>query len=293
MKNRFSNILVLAFFTAFGISQLSAQDAKTKTKVVVIEKTIDKDGKVEVKKEIKEGSSAEKYLKEVEVEVEVDKMESKDSKDKIKVVSKKHIRIVKKDDDGNEEVYEWNGEGDMPEHMQKLIDEEGFEIEHHEKSNRQVIVKVIDGDGDMAEEIIIENGGTPQLDEDLDLDPNEIESIHVIKAGSSRKATLGVVVQNADSGVEVIEIIEGSAAEKHGLVAGDIITEIDGDQITDVESLVAFVSQKNPEKTIQLVYIHDGEPIAKEIKLDKADDTEMIWKTDDAEEDIIIIRKKK
>lgn len=293
MKNRFSNILILAFFTAFGISQLSAQDAKTKTKVVVIEKTIDKDGKVEVKKEIKEGSSAEKYLKEVEVEVEVDKMESKDSKDKIKVVSKKHIRIVKKDDDGNEEVYEWNGEGDMPEHMQKLIDEEGFEIEHHEKSDRQVIVKVIDGDGDMAEEIIIENGGTPQLDEDLDLDPNEIESIHVIKAGSSRKATLGVVVQNADSGVEVIEIIEGSAAEKHGLVAGDIITEIDGDQITDVESLVAFVSQKNPEKTIQLVYIHDGEPIAKEIKLDKADDTEMIWKTDDAEEDIIIIRKKK
>ena len=293
MKNRFSNILILAFFTAFGISQLSAQDAKTKTKVVVIEKTIDKDGKVEVKKEIKEGSSAEKYLKEVEVEVDVDKMESKDSKDKIKVVSKKQIRIVKKDDDGNEEVYEWNGEGDMPEHMQKLIDEEGFEIEHHEKSDRQVIVKVIDGDGDMAEEIIIENGGTPQLDEDLDLDPSEIESIHVIKAGSSRKATLGVVVQNADSGVEVIEIIEGSAAEKHGLVAGDIITEIDGDQITDVESLVAFVSQKNPEKTIQLVYIHDGEPIAKEIKLDKADDTEMIWKTDDTEEDIIIIRKKK
>ena len=100
------------------------------------------------------------------------------------------------------------------------------------------------------------------------------------------------------AGQDLLTVFKSTSKEsQHTEIASakqlDIITEIDGDQITDVESLVAFVSQKNPEKTIQLVYIHDGESIAKEIKLDKADDTEMIWKTDDAEEDIIIIRKKK
>jgi len=279
MKNRFLNAMLVAFIMAFGISQLTAQDAKATTKVVVVEKTIDKDGNVEVKKEIKEGKDAEQYLKEVDIDVDIE--EGKDTK----VKSSQRYRIVTVDEEGNEQVMEWEGEGDMPADMKGLLETESFEIEVDEDMERKVIVKIIDDED--HEEVIVKEMDF-DIDEDIDLE--EVENIHVIrKRAPERKAQLGVRIKNADSGVEIIEVIPNSAAEKHGLRVGDIIKSIDGQTTGDVEELVNIVAGSQPDSKVKIRYERGGQEVVAKVKLQKPG----LWpEAEEKHEEIIIIKKK-
>ncbi len=53
-------------------------------------------------------------------------------------------------------------------------------------------------------------------------------------------------------GVYIEQIAEGGAAEKAGLLAGDIITELDGEQIRNVTEVRAFIAKHNVGDTISV-----------------------------------------
>ncbi len=64
-------------------------------------------------------------------------------------------------------------------------------------------------------------------------------STATVHVGST--AFLGVVLQDASGGAEVVQVVPGSAADNAGLVPGDVITSLDGTTITsraDVEQAV-------------------------------------------------------
>ena len=69
--------MCLSLICAFSISQLHAQDDKDTTKVIVIEKSIDKDGNVEMSKKVKSGKEAEAYINEIELGSDIDNIEVK------------------------------------------------------------------------------------------------------------------------------------------------------------------------------------------------------------------------
>ena len=51
-------------------------------------------------------------------------------------------------------------------------------------------------------------------------------------------AFLGVLTGKADEGVKINEVVKGTAAEKAGLLKGDIITELDDKSISSPEDLM-------------------------------------------------------
>jgi len=93
-----------------------------------------------------------------------------------------------------------------------------------------------------------------------------ISPSHKVTRGSIgiqfRQGLSGAVnrVYGFKNGVLVQEITPGGPAEKAGLKAGDIITQIDGRSIKDGDDLVNEIASRRPGSSIRLGYIRDGKP---------------------------------
>ena len=247
MKNYIS-ITLLAFICAFSISQLSAQDQKQETKVVVIEKVKNSDGKVVEKKTIKPGEEAEKYLKEMEDTIDL-------GDEEVRIVEKHAFKFVARDEDGNEQIIEWEGSDDeMPEEIKEKLEKMKMEIgaDEFEKQKRvKVIMREEGGETDKEVEVIVE-------DEDL-----------IIKDINSNKAQLGVYVEEHEKGVKVIDVMESSAAEKAGISKGDVITRINDVRISSIESLMSALSGFEPNDIIVIETLAGEKSKAYEVTLQK------------------------
>jgi serine protease Do len=71
------------------------------------------------------------------------------------------------------------------------------------------------------------------------------------------KAMLGVSTQKTDNGVEVMSVVEKSAAAMAGLKTGDVITEVDKQKITVPDELSKVINAKKPGDKISVVYLRD------------------------------------
>jgi membrane-associated protease RseP (regulator of RpoE activity) len=69
---------------------------------------------------------------------------------------------------------------------------------------------------------------------------------------------LGAQIQNTSNGPTVANVIAGSPAEKAGLQRGDVITAVDGTQVTDLKSLLTALKGKNVGDTITFSITRDG-----------------------------------
>lgn len=128
-------------------------------------------------------------------------------------------------------------------------------------------------EGDIIKEF---NGRTVKISRDLSLElmVNELEEgsntivierdneemIITFDTVASKKMMLGIQYTPSDTEVEIRRIIEGGAAEAAGLVAGDIITAINGTKIATGAELAAFMedSQLTGEEELEVTYIHNG-----------------------------------
>ena len=308
MIKNYLTVCLLALFSALGITHLSAQDTKESKKVVVIEKVVDENGKTTETKVVKEGAEAEKYLKEHG-----------------ELIEKKAYKMVILDDEGNEDVIEWNGEGEMPEELKSMMEKHNLEshinveveIEDGDDNEKEIkIIKMVDGekeviefevDGDeMPEDIqkMLEEKGLNVIVMDEDDHDVRVFMDKDVK-GNSNKAQLGVFIESVDNGAKVIGIMEGSAAEKAGLKEGDIITRVNDTPVSSIESLLDALSVFKPSDIAIIETQRDGERKAFEVVLQERKDNfeHKSWNKvieiheeheDDGDDDdeIIIIKKK-
>jgi serine protease Do len=72
------------------------------------------------------------------------------------------------------------------------------------------------------------------------------------------KPFLGVITEAKEDGVEIKEIVKGSAAENAGLKKGDIITKIGNEKITSPEVLSDIIGFKKPKDEVKISYKRDG-----------------------------------
>lgn len=63
------------------------------------------------------------------------------------------------------------------------------------------------------------------------------------------------------AGVPVLGVTQGLAAQKAGIQAGDIITKVDGEEITSSNALSAAISEKEPDDQITLTIYRNGETL--------------------------------
>ena len=124
--------------------------------------------------------------------------------------------------------------------------------------------------------VIIQNGDTTIIEQDqmMDLDglpkrlPNNMlrlfrendwkELMPLEGAASENKAMLGVISENNEKGALIKEVSKGSAAEKAGIQAEDIITSINGVAIQNAADLSKEVGKHEPDETIQISYLRNG-----------------------------------
>lgn len=90
------------------------------------------------------------------------------------------------------------------------------------------------------------------------------------KYGSVRRARLGITMQEIDQkkadelklsskdGVYVVEVTNGSAADKAGLKEGDVIVAIDGTSVKGASSVQEKIGSYRPGDTANIKYIRDG-----------------------------------
>ena len=76
----------------------------------------------------------------------------------------------------------------------------------------------------------------------------------LLSAKSSEILEAGISVSNAKDAVTITEVLKGSAAEKIGLQANDVILQVDKESVRDVNHLVNIIHAKGPgDKVLLLV----------------------------------------
>ena len=205
---------------------------------------------------------------ETEMILDVDK-EEKDGQ--------KQIKIKIKGQDGKDKVIEWEGEGDIPDHILEKMEGQGenifiFDQNQHQvisgKAGEQIKIKLKNKDGEEIEWI-----GEGEIPEDILKkigDPKHIEHIDVQKVRSENKAFLGVyagykvesTIENGNEEtkeeVEVMKVVEGSGAEMAGLQKGDLLLSIAGQKISSAKDLSEAIAPFEPGDIVEIKFIRDG-----------------------------------
>ena len=78
---------------------------------------------------------------------------------------------------------------------------------------------------------------------------------------------LGVQLQNTDEGVVIDEVVPNSAAEDAGLEEGDVITAVNGTEVTTAREVAELIAELNPGDTVTIDFTRDGEADSVEVTL--------------------------
>ena len=300
MINKFISLGLIAFVSLFYVNHSSAQ-TEEKIKVVVIEKTVDENGKIKETKVIKEGEEAKAYMEKMnisdgDVMEWIEKEEDVDSGSNMKS-SHRRIKIITKDDSGNEDVIEWEGDGEMPLDLRKTLEENDVEILNKEKEisvtvkdnmstarSRVMIInkkntneEVIEFDiengemGDDVEKLLRENGMEIEI-----IDDGEAKKFMIVTEDddheqNNNKAQLGVFLDRSEKGVRIIDTIEGSAAAGAGLRKGDVITAIGDQLVATMQDVVTEIGNYKPSEIIILHFLRDNIARSTEVTLKERD----------------------
>jgi hypothetical protein len=249
---------LLAICTTFANAQEEIKKEKT---VVVIKKTIDKDGNVTVERTVKEGAEIddaeiEKLMREVEDEMEVEvtidqksvKKMGKDGKTKSKKKKKVYtIEIEEEDNDDSDDEEEHkvmifkSDEGE--ENVFIMKDGEKIDLDDED-------VKIIKMKGDGDEENI-----EIRIKEKMEDEDNVF-----IQKMDENSAFLGVVANPEKEGsLVLLEVVEDSPAAKAGLQKGDVVTSLNGEKLGKLEDLIEVLSALKPNDEVQIDYTRGSE----------------------------------
>ncbi|GAB14941.1 S1 family peptidase [Arthrobacter globiformis NBRC 12137] len=100
----------------------------------------------------------------------------------------------------------------------------------------------------------------------------------IISTGTATHGQLGLSVQDKTSGsssdftagAEVASVTSGSAADKAGLKAGDVVTGLAGRTVTDASELTAAAREQAAGATVKITFQRDGEEQTADITLGAA-----------------------
>jgi serine protease Do len=82
---------------------------------------------------------------------------------------------------------------------------------------------------------------------------------------------LGVLLEEAEGGARITQIVANGAAAKAGLEAGDVVTLISGTQIIDTETMINTIQKHKPGEVVSIHFKRDGEEMTLEVTLGKRD----------------------
>ncbi|WP_372726950.1 S1C family serine protease [Nocardioides sp.] len=97
-----------------------------------------------------------------------------------------------------------------------------------------------------------------------------ITADQILRTGKARYPVIGAKVRTGrDDGVgaEVDEVLPGTPAEKGGLVKGDMITEVNGERVTDGIALIVSIRSHQPGETLEFTVQRGGRELTISVEL--------------------------
>lgn len=100
-----------------------------------------------------------------------------------------------------------------------------------------------------------------------------------LKTGSVKRGWLGVSVQSIDEklakgfglsdtkGALIANVTKGDPADKGGMKSGDIVTKINGKDVSDSKDLVNMIGAMSPGQSVSLDVLRDKKPVKLTVKL--------------------------
>ena len=249
---------MMALLVASGT--LFAQESETPTtqkKVVIVKKTIDEDGNETIEEKIYEGEEAEAYLKEQEMEEMIEgDFDVNEWVEQQELNEEELIEIEKMVENLNLEDLNFDIENLNEGRIRIRMNKNGEEIEW-------------DGHGEIPEELLLD---LHKLDGDIVIPEFEHEFDHAIVMieDEEDRAVLGVMIENAGgNGAMITDVFDGSGADKAGLQKGDIIYKVDRKKVTDIESLITALEDKEVGEKVKVRYLRDGDKESERVTLGK------------------------
>ncbi len=265
-------MILLAMAIVFSSVSVFAQqedNKEVKEEIIIIKKIIDEDGNIEVKKIIKRGDGECIVIETLEgvdfeyFDIDIDALEnvfvidlegleglSDELQEKLKDIhididnnnGNKRIKIIMdKDEDGGEPVIIiWEGEGDIPEDIQKKLDENDF-IFNSEKIHEFHVAHAYSF---VAHDV-----------------PRNKACLGVM-IGKTVENENGVetVKGESDQGVAILDVFEDSGAEAAGLLKDDIITGISGTTVTTINDVLHVLKPYEGGETVSISYLRNNQP---------------------------------
>lgn len=128
---------------------------------------------------------------------------------------------------------------------------------------------VMDGDGrvvGVAAQIRTESGGSDGIGYAIPADTAERVARELIEKGRVDHAYLGVSLPD-DGPARLVSVVDGGPADRAGLRAGDVVTEVDGKAIDSGDELRAAIDAKEPNDKIRLTIERAGDERSVEVTL--------------------------
>ena len=185
------------------------------------------------------GKTAERSEEIVEIEITTEDQ---------KEIKKYKVKII---ENGKEEVIEWNGEGEMPEKMKKVMVEHETIIDVKDNESNEVHKYKMSKDNGLKNMVI------------------NTEDYEVITEENTNPGQIGVMVSGGDEGVKILSFTEDSMAKAAGLEIGDIITGVNGSPVITMGNLVDGLSNFMPGDIVSIDYTRGGRKLSKEVTLSK------------------------
>jgi len=98
-----------------------------------------------------------------------------------------------------------------------------------------------------------------------------ITADQILRTGEARYPVIGAKVQtgeNDGAGAEISEVLDGTPADESGLNKGDIVTEVNGERVTDGIALIVAIRAHQPGETLAFTVLRDGEERTIKVTLD-------------------------
>ena len=150
---------------------------------------------------------------------------------------KENYKIITKDGEGNEKVFEWEGDGEMPEGMEEMLDGENINIfRFDDGQNRRLRA------------------------------PRRMMFIADEEDKQLSNAYMGAQIESQeDGGTTILDVMKDSPADKAGLQSGDVVHKINGARSKTMDDLLTILSFYEPNDQIELMITRDGQE--KKLKL--------------------------
>lgn len=258
-------------------SQLVMAQETQNIKVVTVEKTVNEIGDTIIVEKVLEGDEASEYINQTDVKI----IKHEQTED-IKVIKKREevtendngethylYELVIKDQDGKKNKMKWEGtdKNELPEEMKIYFidgedDIENLDVEINQREEKQYEFE------SGEDEIVVPEDVKSELQDDGSLKIIGIRG-YAGDEPPKDKAQLGVMIADHENGVLITDTVSGSSASEGGLLSGDIITGLDGEDITSVKSLISKVSEFYAGDKITIDFIRNAESMQKSFILKK------------------------